>query len=282
MRLFPFRRKITRAFILSLPISLALIIAASQIEQYFFRHRAELLLNQIQSLELSKTPWPEARTSLSLWAAKSKFYEPCDEHQCALQISLDEFVFHFVTTTLVFVHLDDYIRWRLKLPDATVPFALFEAVALRLYMALGGQPASVSATVGMTNGIVSSKAFEVKTVVYPRYSLLAFLGVRGGPDFLLGGAYTVSQISTSVSGWCERQFTLHPSYMICGPDGCEGCVAGWAHFTPETNPADIRRLMDFNLSCLTRILPCRTQLDIMPRAWAQYLAERPSENASSP
>ena len=277
MRIFPFRRTISSALILSLSVPLALTITVSQTEQHLFRRRAELLLNQIQSLELRKTPWPEARRSLSLWTANSKFYDPCDERRCSLQIKLDEFVFHFISTNTVFLHWDDYVRWRLKLSYATGPFVRFEAVALRLYMAIGGQPATVSATIGMMDGTVSTKDFEVKTVVYTRYSLLAFLGVRGGPDFLIAGAYTVSHINPRASGWCEPQFALHPNYLICGLMG----VAGWVYFTPDTNAPDIHRLMDFNLSCLTRILPCRTQLDIMPKAWAQYLAERPPEDTVS-
>ena len=279
MRLFLFRRKISHVFVLSLSILLALIITVSQIEQRLFRHKAELLLNQIQSLELRKTPWTEARKSLGPWAASTTFYDPCNGHECSLQIGLNEFVFHFVSTNLVFLHLDDYIRWRLNLSYATGPFVLFEAVSLRLYMALGGQPATVNATVGVSDGIVSSKSFEVKALIYPQ-DVGSLLRMRG-PDFLWAGAYTVSQISPRASGWREPQLNLHPDYIIGGPDGCEGCVAGWVNFTPDTNSADIHRLMDFNLSCLTRILPCRTQLDLMPKAWAQYLAERRPDNTIS-
>lgn len=63
--------------------------------------------------------------------------------------------------------------------------------------------------------------------------------------------------------------------MIGRPGGCEICVEGWAKFTPYTAPADIRRLLQFDLSCLTRWHPCLTQSDIMPAAWAQYEAEQP-------
>jgi hypothetical protein len=53
------------------------------------------------------------------------------------------------------------------------------------------------------------------------------------------------------------------------------CVAGWATFTPYAAPADVQRLMQVDLSCLTRWRSCVTQGEIMPIAWAQYLAERP-------
>lgn len=277
MKLFARSRKLFYFFALGLCASLVITIATSQIGQHIFRRRAESLLKQMQSLELRKTPWREARKSLEPWAAYTKTFSPCDENRCTVEITLDEFAFHFISTNPVLMHLDDYIRWRFRLPYASGAFVLVEAVALRLYMALGARPATVNATVGMTYGVISSKGFEVKTLVYPPHS---FLGARG-PDFLLASAYSVSQIDPHVSGNCERQFALHPSYIICGPDGCAGCIAGSVSFTADTNLADTQRLMSFNLSCLTRILPCRTQLDIMPNAWSQYLAERPREDAAS-
>jgi len=38
--------------------------------------------------------------------------------------------------------------------------------------------------------------------------------------------------------------------------------------------------MQFDLSCLTRWHPCLTQTDIMPAAWAQYLAENASSDGN--
>jgi hypothetical protein len=71
--------------------------------------------------------------------------------------------------------------------------------------------------------------------------------------------------------------TLHPNYLISRPGGCEICISGYVHFTPYADPGDIRRLMQLNLSCLTRIHPCLDQNDIMPAAWKQYLAEHQLE-----
>jgi hypothetical protein len=55
---------------------------------------------------------------------------------------------------------------------------------------------------------------------------------------------------------------------------------GWVKFTPYAAPEDVYRLMQLNLSCLTRWHPCVTQSDIMPAAWVQYLAERSQVNQS--
>jgi hypothetical protein len=271
-------RKTFHLLLLALFVLLSVTLAASQIEQHIFRHRAELLLAEIQSLQLRKTPWLNVQQLFKPWAAKMKFADQCNESECSFEITLNEFVFNFISSNPLFVRLDDYIRWRLKLSYMNGPLAGFEAVALRLYMALGGQPATVNATVGMIDGIVSSKAFGLKTLIYPQV-MRSFFALRG-PDFLWASASTVSRIN-HVSGSPEAELTLHPNYVIGGPDGCVGCVAGWVNFTPDTNPADVHRLMDFNLSCLTRVLPCRTQLDIMPKAWAQYLAERAHNDSVS-
>ncbi|MGB8130635.1 MAG: hypothetical protein WCG81_12655, partial [Candidatus Angelobacter sp.] len=66
-----------------------------------------------------------------------------------------------------------------------------------------------------------------------------------------------------------------PSYWV-GPEvGCEGCVIVDVTFAPESNSEDVNRLMQFDLSCLNRWWrPCRTQADIMPDAWKQFLQDQ--------
>lgn len=50
-------------------------------------------------------------------------------------------------------------------------------------------------------------------------------------------------------------------------------MAVWAKFTPYADATDVSRLMQFNLDCITRWHPCRTQQDIMPTVWAQVQRE---------
>jgi hypothetical protein len=76
----------------------------------------------------------------------------------------------------------------------------------------------------------------------------------------------------------EPQLQLHPNFVVGRPGGCKPCLMVYARFTPYAAPADVRRLMQFDLSCLTRWRPCREQADIMPVAWSQYgseLSEQP-------
>lgn len=251
-------------------VFLALIFV--QVEQRIFRRRAERLLSEIQSLELRKAPWPEAQARLAHWSAHTEVSPHCDEQKCSLTITMNEFAAGVVSQMTLPSRLDDYLRWKLNLPYNTGPFVhLFEALR-HLHMRLGGRPARIEATIGMRDGIVWSKRFEVLIETY----------VYANPELLGGRWYEYSFLATvgsvphfpSHASWFDPQLTLHPNYKIGRPGGCGGCVAGWANFTPYAEPADVHRLLELDLSCLTRWHPCKTQTDIMPVAWMQYEAER--------
>jgi hypothetical protein len=260
---------------IGISVALFLVLVASQVEQRIYRSRAELLLSQVQSLELRKTPWLEAQRQLKHWAGESKFNDQCNGTECSVQITLLEPVYGFLSRSLIFVHLDDYVRWRLKLSYDEGPFVRMVSTLSRGYMVIGGRPAKVTATVGMRDGVAWSKGFLVYIETYwhniPKadsdrwfeYALIA--GLHSVPRFDYG---------RTLDG---DQFTRHPNYVISRPGGCEGCIEGYVNFTHYADPADIHRLMQLNLSCLTRIRPCLDQSDIMPAAWKQYLREHPQE-----
>jgi hypothetical protein len=256
-----------------------LILLASQIEQHLFRRRAELLLSQVQSLELRKTTWQDAQVQLQRWGPNREFGNPCDAHRCSLQITLKEFVFDYFTERNLFVKLDDYFRWRLKLSYNVGPFERMEYSLLQAYLRLGGHPARVTADIGMRDGMVWSKEFYVGIETY------------GHPVFwsgdwcieftLIASAYSVSRLDRSFASLIDPQLMLHLYYSIGRPSGCTICVEGSTIFTPYTEQADVHRPMQLDLSCLTRWHQCLTQSDLMPVAWAQYLAERPMVDGSN-
>ena len=98
---------------------------------------------------------------------------------------------------------------------------------------------------------------------------------------LVADIYSLSRFGYFGDRWNDPQLIAHPDYEIGQPGGCEFCVMGWAKFTPYAAPDDVHRLMQLNLSCLTRWHPCTTQSDIMPTAWSQYLAERTNQRPLS-
>lgn len=104
---FRFLRKGLFALLLSVCLSLCLVLLAGQVEQRVFRHRAERLLSEVQSIELRKTPWNQAQNQLQHWGPSRSTNEPCNKHECSLTITLDEFAYRHVTQRNLFVKLDD-------------------------------------------------------------------------------------------------------------------------------------------------------------------------------
>src|SRR5215469_9559364 len=115
MSRFRFLRKAFLALLLSLCAFLSLIVATSQIGQHVFRRRAERLLAEIQGLELRKTPWPEALRQFKHWGNAEELGNVCNDHECSFEIRLFEPVLAFISRFYFFVHLDDYLRWKLNL-----------------------------------------------------------------------------------------------------------------------------------------------------------------------
>lgn len=163
----------------------------------------------------------------------------------------------------IFIRLDDYFRWRLKLHYDVGPFAHLEEQMFDGYMLVGGHPARIFASVGMRGGIVWTKGFSIIIETYAR----AYSGKKRLEYGLIADVHAVSRLDLGGDSF------LHPNYEIGRPGGCEICVMGWAKFTPYADAADVHRLLQLELSCLTRWRPCETQSDIMPVVWKQYLRE---------
>lgn len=182
-------------------------------------------------------------------------------------MTLNESVWNLVSSRRnFFVRLDDYFRWCLKLHYDVGPFVHLEGRLLDVYMLMGGHPATVTASIGMRDGIVWSKGFWVTIETYAR----GFNGERS--EYALAAeVYSVPRLGLSGNS------VFHKDYEIGRPGGCEICVMGWVKFTPYAAAADIRQLTQIDLTCLTRWHPCETQADIMPAAWKQYLREWPQQ-----
>ena len=255
-------------------VSSLLVLAwlASQIEQHNFRRRAVRLLAEVQALDLRQTPWNQVQSQFRSWGSAVQIdgNTPCDEHNCHVAIVLEEGVYRFLYSANVFVRLDRYLRWRLKLPDNASPLGRAYLALLHAYIRAGGRPAEVLADLQVHDGIVWKKGLRVVIVAY---SPTLFAGVH--EYSLMADAGTLARFRGSTSNSVDPQVTLHPNYTIGAPDGCEICIFGWVYFTPYADRADIRRLMQFDLSCLTRFHQCLTQADLMPLAWSQYQAELP-------
>jgi len=71
--------------------------------------------------------------------------------------------------------------------------------------------------------------------------------------------------------------TLHPNYVIVGvyPNTWypPWATSTYVAFGPHAAAADIARLASFDLSCLTRLAPCRERSELMPEAAAPHAKE---------
>jgi hypothetical protein len=228
-----------RSAALGICIVFLVAIVLVQIEQHVLRRRAERLLTDIRSLEIHRSTSRDVQNLGRKWKNLAHFEGNCTEAACILEISWTDFYLR---------HIDFFVRLN----------------ALHFFMLAGGRPEQITARATVEKGLVSGKSFHV-VVGVPAYR-----APEGWwPDYaLLADAY-------SVSGFSESRYRpppAHPDYLVGKPGGCDGpCREVHFIFSASADSATVNRLMEIDLSCLTRwIHTCRTEGDIMPSAWAQY------------
>jgi hypothetical protein len=232
----------------------ALPVIAVHVNQRIIRYRAEQLLSDIRSLQLRQTTFEQVKPILNKWERSTQYrrwQDPfdrkreCNAQNCDFTINVhDSLNPNFIYNKL---HVE---FWRDHWPD-------------RIYRAIGGRNSSVAATVTVRNGVIWEKGYALLVSV-PQSDRFASYE-------LIAESYTVSRFYPGGRRWASRR--LHPEYVIDGPDGCAICIQVEAKYTPYANPEDVAKLMDINLSCITRFSPCRTKADILPSAMAQEAKE---------
>jgi hypothetical protein len=238
-------RELLRVSRAALPASCAIIlflIASVQIEQQILRRRAERLLTDIRSLQIHQSTLPDVEKLGRRWGTLTRWDKTCDSESCGFEILWSDFYLW---------HLVLFTRFNLLHP----------------FMLAGGRPQQVWAGVLVEKGAVIRKDFHVVVGVPGEWSQgrwwdYPLMGNAGSDPNLLA-AY--------------RPPSLPPLYIVGRPGGCDGpCKEVHFAFDPRLDSATVDRLMQFDLSCLTRwIHPCRNESDIMPNAWAQYKIDDP-------
>jgi hypothetical protein len=218
-------RLMLRWLLLSLVITLSALTGAIRGQQYWFRYRAERLLEQVRSLRIGKSNSDSIR-SLMKGLSGALYGFTCAGSNCEGVIRLGEFAIN---------------HQRLFRAHAWLSSA---------YRILGGRSGVVSVRIPLEKDVVSGMSFVITTSA-SQYS--------GSDDYsLIGEAETVTNLGDS------------SHYKIGWPSACMFCVKVYVRFTPNATPADFQRLMQFDMTCLTRWLsPCRTRADIMPAALAE-------------
>lgn len=134
--------------------------------------------------------------------------------------------------------------------------SLFKRASLNfLYSVLGGRPTEVNAGITVINGVAWEKWFGFST------------SSRG-----LAHADAAASIDSRLPAIDER-FAVHPNHAIV-PLQLTPCVSIRVKFTPYEDPAEIRRLMVFDLSSITLWGFGREKEDVMPAACAEARQEQ--------
>ena len=247
----------------SLRIALAALIFVSglsvylRIEQYKFRRQAERLLSDVRELKLKNASSAQVKVVLTKWGFQEWGQapgKPCTDDEC---------IYRFELVPKARGH---------SLAD---PFlSALEAYPLEW---LGLRLTVVHARVQIRRRTLTSVSFSV-------WTLGRGCEGRGRPECTLMGYADTGQRR---SGWSShqqpdvklKQSLLHPSYVVGAfaewlnaDTGGSPAVIVWAELSPDANPADVSRLMQFDLSCLTRLLSCRER-DLMPAVWAQSVED---------
>jgi hypothetical protein len=239
----------------------SLVVALSaflRIEQYKFRTQAERLLSDIRELESGKASAEKVKIVISKWGFEQwrDPKNPCTEDECIYRFQLVP----KAAQGHILAH----------------PFAA--ALVARPLEWLGLRLAVVHARAQIRGKALTSVSFSV-------WTLGRGCDGRGRTECTVMGYADTKQ--RGGSGWSShqqpdvklRQSLLHPNYLVGAfPEWLNADTGGspaaiiWVEFSRDANPADVSRLMQFDLSCLTRLVTCRDR-DLMPAVWAQSVED---------
>jgi hypothetical protein len=257
MRLLRFAKLAALVIAVSAFILVASVSVYFRIEQYRLRGQAERLLSDVRELELKKATPTDVRLVVGKWGFEV-WQGPgnaCTEDRCIYRLRF------------------------MAGPARTNRFAdpFIGKPTAHIFDWLGLRPSAIQASVEIRGKTLRSVSFSVDT-------LGRGCDGRGRLDCTLTGYADTKQRG---SGWSShqqadvklRQSLLHPNYLVgasrelLNPDtGGSPAVVIWAELSPDATTEEVSRLMQFDLSCLTRLRSCRER-DLMPTVWAQSLED---------
>jgi hypothetical protein len=238
---------------------LGLILApfvAVQIQERIFRHQAEQLLADVRSLMLHRSNPAEFAAVAKRWHQDGP---SCTEQHCWLETGRDYPSFEGIN------YCEEPTDWR--------------SLWLRLFRTYGGRLAWIRAHAGMEHGTVTFATFQISMENFSRPNDAHLYYCTNRPEglegVLTGEAVAISHFSLR-DDW--EGLTLHPDYLIQVRPPRQGDsppVTILSESGPHADLAAVARLANFDLSCLTRLIPCRQPADLMPEAAEQWAKEAP-------
>ena len=216
-------------------VSLALVALSAwslaYARQWILRWRAERLLRDIQCLQVNRSTSADVRPIVAKWAKMQHFYASCTAGECHYGVTMAQ---------VLPLSLRGY-------PDHGV-----KNFFPRIINRLGVKTVDVDAGIGVREGIVTERSFVLD------------LSLPVEHWFDRGGAFVPDLWTRSVESSEFRlgsRISAHPKRIARNLKGPYGVSVS---FSPDEQ-ADVRAaLMDFRLSCITRISPCLKESDVLP------------------
>lgn len=222
-----------------------------QVRQHLFRHRTQLLLNDMRSLWMHPSTFDDLRHLQKRWGAFGHYDGNCTAKHCEYTISLTS----------------------LEPPRSEndrLPILIGEALTL-----LGAREVNIMAGIVVHNNQMVLESVWFMIALPDNTEIRPPFGYAGG-DMMQAHISSASRLF--LDGFIGREADLKRGYEISRPQpGTNARI----HVTPQTNFADIKRLTDVNLDCITRIRPCLDMDDLLPAAWSEFRREQSMFNPSA-
>jgi hypothetical protein len=259
MRLRALLLRILRALVITAVAVVLLAFAFVQIQQRLLRHRAERLLADFQAIRLGQSNWEDAQRLMRRWGAWGHYEGTCTEAGCSYQIRLWD------DGTLIDSRLSDFFakHWPQSYSGNRFHWT---------YNILGGRGAEMGISFLVQDGVIRRSSVGFGLGVTPKEAK----NIYGYELMLTARANDHLRMNASDHQWIlgeNDQLARHPEYKVGRPGGCMICMSGELTFTPFLPVADLRRMTNYDLSCLTRWHhPCLLLQDVLPEAkiWDLY------------
>jgi len=231
----------SRRILLTILFVLTVAWATEEGSQWLVRWRAHRLLADIHSVNVNRGNWADAQRFMKKWDSLGEAAASCTPERCNYRVTLVQ-----VLPRPVVGYPDKGVHnWLPRIADH-----------------LGLRSVAVRAGINVNKGVITSKWFAEQVSLPVR--------AWGIP----GGAY-VPDLAISIGEYLRYpDFATKPStdpYLrvqdFQGPYGIT------VYFMPQEDASERSALMDFRLSCITRLSPCLSVGDILPEGWKKAQQE---------
>jgi len=248
-------KRIKRALRVVCVTALAIVLLAFALvhfQQSLLRWRAERLMADIHRIRLYQSNWADAQRLMYRWGAWGYYDGSCTSKDCRYAIDLKD------------VSLQEYEKeqagagsWLWDHPAAEV-----------IYRWLGGRYAGIHCSFIVQDDTIWRTETSVSIAASPKVLSKDFWGYVLFVQARSQQALRESEGGGDVEG-DDDQLAYHPFFKVGQPNGCESCIWVGITYSTHTPQAEIERLTDFELSCLTNLISCERPDELLSvaREW---------------